>query len=79
MAWLGAAEEADWSNLIEVRRTFPHADSAIVRSGNTVTIFNIAGNKFRLVAAIKYRQQVIYTLALITHAEYDKGQWKDKL
>ena len=79
MAWLGAAEDAEWSDLIDVRRTFPHADSAIASSGNTVTIFNIAGNKFRLVAAIKYRQQVIYTLAFLTHAEYGKGRWKDRL
>jgi mRNA interferase HigB len=40
------------------------------------TVFNIAGNKYRLIAAIKYRWAVVYIRAILTHVEYNKGKWK---
>jgi mRNA interferase HigB len=40
------------------------------------TVFNIAGNKVRLIASINYRAQVVYIEAVLTHSEYDKGRWK---
>ena len=38
-AWLRAVTDADWRSIDDVRRTFPHADSAVVASGRVVTIF----------------------------------------
>jgi mRNA interferase HigB len=58
---------------------FPHADAVIVESGKPVTVFNIAGNKFRLITAIHYNRQVIYTLRVMTHGEYSKDKWKVQL
>jgi len=43
---------------------------------NTYTVFNIAGNKFRLIVKIEYRYRAIYVKDVLTHAEYDKGRWK---
>lgn len=56
--------------------TFPHADAATVRSGNTVTIFNIGGNDYRLIVSIKYKWGVVYVRDFLTHAEYSKDAWK---
>jgi mRNA interferase HigB len=39
-------------------------------------VFNIGGNKPRLIVAMKYRWQVIYVRHVLTHAEYDKEKWK---
>ncbi len=39
-------------------------------------MFNISGNKYRLVSVIKYRWQIVYIRHILTHAEYDKGKWK---
>ncbi|MGD1276634.1 MAG: type II toxin-antitoxin system HigB family toxin [Tepidisphaeraceae bacterium] len=76
--WAQMTEAADWHSIEDVRRVFPHADSAVVASGNTVTIFNIAGNRFRLVVSIKYRWGVVYVRDFLTHAEYSKDTWKKR-
>jgi mRNA interferase HigB len=79
MNWLETAERADWRSIVDVRRTYPHADSVEVASGNTVTVFNIRGNRYRLIVSIKYRWAMVYVLRFLTHAEYDTAKWKDEL
>lgn len=78
-AWLRNSEHAEWHNLSEVRQVYPHADPVEVASGRTVVVFNIRGNRYRLVAAIHYNRQIVYTLRFMTHAEYSKERWKDTL
>ena len=77
--WLEAAEDARWQNILDVRRQFPHADAVEVASGRTVTVFNIAGNKYRLIAAIHYNRQNVYAMMVLTHADYDRQRWKEEL
>jgi mRNA interferase HigB len=77
--WEHVFREAEWESLQEVRRVYPHADAVTVTSGNTVTVFNVRGNKYRLITAIHYNWQRVYILRLLTHAEYSKGFWKDSL
>jgi mRNA interferase HigB len=79
LAWLKAAESADWGNIQEVKETYPHADAARVASGSVVTIFNLRGNRYRLITSIKYRWGVVYVLRFLTHADYDKEKWKAEL
>ena len=59
-----------WSN---VKADFPTASLV----GNCV-VFNVGGNKFRLIARILYRSQKVYVLKVMTHAEYDDDKWKDE-
>ncbi len=61
------------------RISFPHADAVRVGSGNSVTVFKVAGNKYRLVTAIHYNRQIVYTLRLMAHAEYSREKWKEQL
>ena len=77
--WYRIAREAEWASLGDVRIAFPHADLVKVASGKPVTVFNVAGNKYRLVTAIHYNRQIVYTLRVMTHAEYSKGKWKEQL
>jgi mRNA interferase HigB len=65
--------------MAEVRRAYPHADPVPVASGRSVVVFNIRGNRYRLVTAIHYNRQIVYTLRFMTHAEYSKDRWKDTL
>jgi HigB_toxin, RelE-like toxic component of a toxin-antitoxin system len=44
---------------------------------NEFTIFNVAGNKARLIAAIHYNRNKIYIRHVLTHQEYDTGNWKE--
>jgi mRNA interferase HigB len=39
-------------------------------------VFNIGCNKFRLIAAIQFAAQRLYVKAVLTHADYDEGDWK---
>ena len=71
MHWYLIAKRARWRSLAEVREDFRHADAV-----EPFTVFNIGGNKYRLIAAIKYRWQVIYVRHVLTHAEYSKEKWK---
>src|SRR5260370_30482516 len=77
--WRRVFREARWRTIQDVRRVCPHADAVTVASGNTVTVFNICGNKYRLIAAIHYNRKRVYVLGLLRHGEYSKGFWKKRL
>ena len=47
------------------------------RLGSTGSVFNIGGNKYRLVARIRYDYRLVNVRAILTHAEYDSGKWKE--
>lgn len=70
---------AHWNNIHDVRKLYPAADAVIVKSGRAVTLFNVCGNKYRLIVAIHYPIKIIYTLKFMTHALYSKNKWKDDL
>jgi mRNA interferase HigB len=78
-AWHEVAKNSAWASLQDVRKTFPHADTAKVASGKTVTIFNIAGNHHRLITAIHYNTGKTFILFILTHADYSKNHWKKSL
>ena len=80
--WRRRTEAADWANLVEVRRDFPSADGVPVRSGQgkvVVTVFNVCGNDYRLLTFIHYHRQQVVVVDVLTHAEYSKGHWKNRL
>ena len=66
--WYLVSRRASCSSLPDVRKDFRHADIV-----GKYTVFNIGGNKFRLIATIKYKWQVVYIRQILTHADYDKG------
>jgi mRNA interferase HigB len=74
--WYRIALRADWRNFTDVKRSFGQTDQVRVASGNSVAVFDIGGNKFRLIARISYEKRKIYVLRVLTHKEYDKNQWK---
>lgn len=69
--WYRVAAKAAWRSIAEVRVAFPHADAVY-----HCTVFNIGGNKYRLIVEIKYDKQVIYVKHVLTHKDYDQGAWK---
>ncbi len=79
MAWWKATLKADWANIQDVRITFPHADAVALPSRLVVTVFNIAGNKYRLITRVIYEYRRVYVKSVLTHAEYNKGNWKVQL
>ena len=69
--WYRITKRLTWKSIVDVRKTFPHADAA-----GGLTIFNVAGNKYRLITEINYKGGRVYIIRALTHAEYNKGDWK---
>lgn len=59
-------------SLVELRAVFPTADLISDR-----VVFTVSGNTTRVITAIHYNRGKVYALAVLTHAEYDKGRWKE--
>ena len=77
--WLRIAKTARWKHLAEVRTAFRAADEVKVASGRSVVVFNIGGNKYRLIAAIHYNTGKLYVLDFMSHREYSLDRWKESL
>ncbi len=75
-AWVGVVRVARWRSLIDLRKVYPSADPVEVASKKRVIVFNVCGNTYRLVVAIHFDKQRVYTLRFMTHAEYSKDEWK---
>jgi mRNA interferase HigB len=69
--WFGITRRAAWVSLAGLREDFGGADQVGRR-----TVFNIAGNKYRLIARVNYQTGRVFILHILTHAEYTKGAWK---
>jgi mRNA interferase HigB len=68
LAWYRHVLRADWNSPADVKREFGAA--SILRDGRVV--FNIGGNKYRLVVWINYAYRVVYIRFIGTHAQYDR-------
>jgi mRNA interferase HigB len=70
-AWYRTMESKRFADFNDLRATFASADYV-----DGLTVFNIGGNKYRLIAAIHYNRHKVFIRAVLTHAEYDYGDWK---
>lgn len=60
-----------WHNFSDVRATFNAADYVLGK-----VIFDIGGNKYRLISVIDYRGKQVIVQDIMTHVQYDRGRWK---
>jgi mRNA interferase HigB len=67
-AWFAEAQAADWRNSHGIKRRYRHASFV----GDNRVIFNIGGNKYRLVTRVNYDYRIVYIKFVGTHAEYDR-------
>ncbi len=71
-AWRHLVERASWRNFAELRSDYAGADQV-----GKFTVFNIGGNKYRLVAAVHFNRRKVFVRHILTHKDYDRGHWKD--
>lgn len=69
--WYRIAKRNRFANFSELKKVFNSVDKV-----GSLYIFDIGGNKLRLVANIHFNRQKIYIRHVLTHKEYDKGNWK---
>lgn len=67
--WIKEVKVAHWKNFSELRQTFPSADYVA-----PYVVFNIGGNKFRLVVIIIFSAEIVKVEKIMTHTQYDR--WK---
>lgn len=70
--WYRIVKRTDFASFAELRQVFPSVDQV-----GRLTVFNIGGNNFRLIAAIHYNRGQIYIRQILTHADYNRGGWKE--
>ncbi len=66
-AWYADVQQADWKSPAEVKNAYRSASFI----ANNRAVFNIKGNKYRLIVAIHYEYRIVYVRFVGTHAEYD--------
>ena len=71
-SWYKIVEKANFENFNDVRKVFPSADQV-----KNFVVFNIGGNKYRLIVFIGYTQKMVFIRHVLTHSEYDKDKWKE--
>jgi mRNA interferase HigB len=72
-AWFQVAKHAEWASFVDVRKAFNTADAV-----GRFVVFDIGGNKYRLIAVIHYNRRKLFVRHVLTHAEYDEGKWKSE-
>lgn len=71
-AWYTVIEKNNFYNFAELKRTF----NSIDKVGN-LYVFDIGGNKLRIIASIHFNRQKLYIRFILTHKEYDQGKWRN--
>ena len=67
--WYRLMKSRNYTSIADLWSVFPGTDQV-----GKLTIFNIGGNKARLIAAIHYNRRKVYIRAVLTHEEYDHGR-----
>jgi len=70
--WYRHMKRNNFASFAELRTIFPTADQV-----GKLTVFNIGGNRVRLIAAMHYNRHKVYIRAVLTHQEYDQNKWKE--
>jgi len=69
--WCRVIEKNRFANWAELKAAFNTVDKV-----GELAVFDIGGNKYRLIAYIRFEKQIVYIKAVLTHRDYDKGAWK---
>lgn len=70
--WYTIMVKTDFGSFAELKRIFGSIDKV-----GKFTVFDISGNKYRLVVAVHYNRKKVYIRHVLTHAEYDRIKWKE--
>ena len=71
LRWYKLMSKAQYREFSALRIDFPGADWV-----DGLIVFNIGGNKYRLIADVRFERMLVFVKAVLTHREYDKGAWK---
>jgi len=70
-SWYRVVKRAQWRTFADVREVYSRSDQV-----EKFTIFDIGGNKYRLITVIRYNRGKVFIRDVLTHEEYNRGRWK---
>jgi mRNA interferase HigB len=70
-AWCRVVRLALWNKFADVRETYAHVDLL-----GRCRVFNVGGNKYRIIAVAHFNRGKLFILHALTHEQYDRGTWK---
>ena len=71
-AWYRLIKTSSPKDFAEMKNLFPATDKV-----GPQHVFDIGGNKLRLIAVVHYRAQKLYIQHVLDHTDYDKGKWRE--
>ena len=78
--WFRLTRQASWQTFQDVKALFGQTDmTSNTASKRTATIFDIGGNKYRIITLIDYTRQTVLITHVLDHKEYDKNNWKSEI
>jgi mRNA interferase HigB len=78
--WFKLTRKATWQSFQDAKALFGPTDVARdTGSGRTATIFDVGGNKYRIIALVDYAGQTVLVTHVLDHKECDRGNWKDEI
>ena len=72
-SWYTVIKKNNYSNFAELKKTFNSIDKV-----NSLYVFDIGGNKLRIIVSIHFNRKRVYIRHILTHKEYDEGKWRKK-
>jgi len=69
--WFKVVRNSIFLTFNDLRSVFPNADKI-----DDLIVFNIGGNKYRLIASVHFNRGKVYVRHVLTHSEYNRGKWK---
>lgn len=76
--WLKLMQKGEFTDFASVRAVWPHADLVRARGDVPVVVFNVGGNKYRLVASLNWTYRAVYVKHIVTHPGYDAWNRKGR-
>ena len=70
-SWYRVTAACRWENFAELKQVFGTADFVA-----PYVVFNVGGNKYRLIAEVNFRSKTLFIRQILTHKEYDEGKWR---
>jgi mRNA interferase HigB len=80
-AWwrIVGANETKWRHIHDLKASLSGVDGFNLECGVPVVVFNIGGNKYRLVTRIFYDMQRVFVKVVLTHHQYDLRKWREQI
>jgi mRNA interferase HigB len=69
--WYRLMKRGQYGNFAELKSAFGSADKV-----GTLFVFNVGGNKLHIVAAVHFNRAKVFVRHVLTHEEYDRGDWR---